>query len=652
LPSTQTPCTLARNLSESPMGLQAWQQTCREHIHTIYEACFQNHVPILKAVQEMSWPTSVQTAKDELICVVKRSHDLSEEDALLWVEQRSMFVQKEAMDHTLINTHVYQWRFDDASLWRGQPDTSKVCALAKSFICAGFKKDSPICSRDNVMTGFNCMRFGDGQARGVALRLAWTVLKNNILSATVVHSPSLQAIVDTLVAVPTLFEIANDEKTKIVRQAVRQNLKATMTLPVNTVDWATIIVSLTASNTTPLQLLSVTSAQSRKVNAKRMLDMMASVTQVYNAQVDAEGVVISPPMKRPRRGRRSSKSSVGDVASTPVSEDQTQSQIRIGAQKIAAIKNMLSYATETSFNMMSAHLVWAGDFKYSGLSDAMLAHKHLWPGSPPNPAVLPNHSQYQISLASQKACDMTVPQRLRTSPMHYDAVLTYEMHEMLVTKVLVCFEDEALHVTEPSKRLKFRPTVNTLDVCRLIIQHWQQSIKQCAQQDLSEEDFKELEAAVLYGDAMDSHIKKALDRFPVNWNMSMLPDLKAGMPEDCIVDTETLLEKAELDLWNAKLDDFSAKLKRDQIKIQTMHSGSSTLQDQLEWIRHMKMVNQASTVSQLVEQFTTVFEDNLGVLEITCVCYCLKNPYVLQSYMLCCGSVSICFKTLRSQNWI
>ena len=604
---------LARRLSEAPAGSQPWQQLCREQIHTIFEDCFQKRVTILKTVQDMSWPTSLDTAKASMVSVLKVSHNVSEEVASQIVEAKWPSHPGLENDGGLYTTNVYCWRYDDASLWRGQPDTTKVCGLAKSFICVGFKKDSPLCSRDRTFDGFSCLRFGDGQARGVALRLAWSILERNILSGEILHSMSLKAIVDSLMSIPTCFDgNGQDEKSMVIRQAVRQNVKATMTVLVNTVDWATIVINLTASSTNPLELLSPTPALTRKSNGFRLLEMLTSVTSSYEAAVDEEGVVMSPAAKRQRRGRRCARTALDIAGGNSTLDDPAQ--IRIGSLKLTAIKNILAYATEASFTTLSTHLVWAGDYKYSGLSDNILAHKHLWPGSMPNQTVLPQPNQLQICLATHKIAEKMAPQRLTTAFLQYEEELTVEMHEMLVTKLLYFFEDEALHVVDPSKRLKFRPTVETVDTCRLVIQHWQQSIKQCALADLSEEDFKELEAAVLYGDAMDSQVIKALQRFPVKWNMSMLPDLKAGMPDDLVDDSETLLEKTELNLWHARLEEFEAKLKIDQAKIRTMFAGSGLLNDQLDWIRHMKMTEQAVTAAELVNQFTRVYVHALADL--------------------------------------
>jgi hypothetical protein len=86
------------------------------------------------------------------------------------------------------------------------------------------------------------------------------------------------------------------------------------------------------------------------------------------------------------------------------------------------------------------------------------------------------------------------------------------------------------------------------------------------------------------------------------------------MPEDFQDDTETLLEKTELNLWHARLDDFAAKLKLDHSKIQTMFAGSGLLNDQLDWIRHMKMTEQAATAAELVDQFTRVYVQALADL--------------------------------------
>ena len=85
---------------------------------------------------------------------------------------------------TACTTCVYQWRYDDGSLWNGYPDNSKLARLARSMLSVGFKQDEPINARDLDLTAPDAhrpniatarLRFGDGSARGLALKWAWSL---------------------------------------------------------------------------------------------------------------------------------------------------------------------------------------------------------------------------------------------------------------------------------------------------------------------------------------------------------------------------------------------------------------------------------------------------------------------------------------------
>lgn len=47
----------------------------------------------------------------------------------------------------LRDTCILQWRFDEASMWRGVPDNPRVLKLARSILSSRFRKDSVIASR-------------------------------------------------------------------------------------------------------------------------------------------------------------------------------------------------------------------------------------------------------------------------------------------------------------------------------------------------------------------------------------------------------------------------------------------------------------------------------------------------------------------------
>ena len=61
-------------------------------------------------------------------------------------------------------------------------------------------------------------------------------------------------------------------------------------------------------------------------------------------------------------------------------------------------------------------------------------------------------------------------------------------------------------------------------------------------QDLQQEEFEELEKAILYGDAMDAQILGNIKRFPQNFHIGMIPDMTNFAKAD--VDTDAQLSCA------------------------------------------------------------------------------------------------------------
>ena len=69
------------------------------------------------------------------------------------------------------------WSYADESLWRGLSDNKKIVRLARSMVTTGYRQDEPISCRTSDLTALDGvlagkLLFGDGQARGLAARLA------------------------------------------------------------------------------------------------------------------------------------------------------------------------------------------------------------------------------------------------------------------------------------------------------------------------------------------------------------------------------------------------------------------------------------------------------------------------------------------------
>ena len=160
--------------------------------------------------------------------------------------------------------------------------------------------------------------------------------------------------------------------------------------------------------------------------------------------------------------------------------------------------------------------------------------------------------------------------------------ITAAQQEMILDKGISIYEDEALHLTNMVERADKRPKAEAWSTYRQAIQHWTQSIRECAHKDLKQEDFEELEKAILHGDAMDAQIIACLKRYPKRFHIGMLPDIQTAgaLNDDLMAVQELAAEKAE---WAAKLSSFKAKLVLDWRLIQTTQVGSQSLQDLLEW---------------------------------------------------------------------
>ena len=112
------------------------------------------------------------------------------------------------------------------------------------MVTTGYCQDEPINSRtfdlsapDGILAGK--LLFGDGQARGLAVRLAFQFLVNLVrhLPCGLINwsQAKLMRIMQGLIQVPTVFTKSGESSTEylIVAQAVRQNVKAAMQLPVD-----------------------------------------------------------------------------------------------------------------------------------------------------------------------------------------------------------------------------------------------------------------------------------------------------------------------------------------------------------------------------------------------------------------------------------
>ena len=104
-------------------------------------------------------------------------------------------------------------------------------------------RTSDLTALDGVLAGK--LLFGDGQARGLAARLAFHFLLNTVRTSqdSLMGDPEIMRIMQGLIQIPTVISTGGSTgEDLIVAQAVRQNVKASMQLPMNAMEWAGMVL--------------------------------------------------------------------------------------------------------------------------------------------------------------------------------------------------------------------------------------------------------------------------------------------------------------------------------------------------------------------------------------------------------------------------
>ena len=405
------------------------------------------------------------------------------------------------------------WSYTDESLWRGLSDNKKIIRLARSMITSGYRQDEPINCRTSDLTALDGvlagkLLFGDGQARGLAARLAFHLLLITVRASqdSLMGDPEIMRIMQGLILIPTVVSTGGSTgEDLIIAQAVRQNVKAAMQLPMNAMEWAGMVLR-------SCKLTVGTSVE----QTQRILQCLARCTAKYDASLEVNAYEVEPVAKRARRGRRKS---VGATALAQASADSSEpkrpeepdeDRIKIGTRRLKAIQQILGKATPYSFEALQLHLVWAGDYALSALSDEALSLDFIWPNSLPPDACLPDEATLVARDAASHANRDRIPNGLTVRPMHYEELLTPKQHESIIVKLTSCFEDSALHLTDRNQWLALKPKPEQWAAARQVIQHWDNTIKACCKADLPEHEFIELEKAILFGDVTDPKHHQAL----------------------------------------------------------------------------------------------------------------------------------------------
>ncbi len=586
--------------------LQEWQLVLTEKLSLLHAECFEKRMALTKTIQDFP-PLEGAAALDEVAYAARVAWDLSVEKA--HEKAAEILAAGPPAFEGSRPTCPLSWSFRDESLWRGMSDNKKLIRLSRSMVTTGYRQDEPINSRTFDLTAPEGvlaakLLFGDGQARGLAARLAFQFVLNAVRHSqdSLMGDPELMRIMQSLIQIPTVFAKSGEcsGEDLIVAQAVRQNVKAAMQLPMNAMEWAGMILRSCRL------ALGVSAEQTEMI-----LQCLARCTAKYDAHLEVNAYEVEPVAKRARRGRRKSASAAalaiagaeGDGGQPKRPDEPNEDRIKIGNRRLKAIQQILGKGTPKSFDTLQLHLVWAGDYALSALSDECLGLDYIWPGSlPPEGALADEATLVARDAASQSHRDL-ITKGVKVKPMLYEELLSPKQHEQILEKITSCFEDSALHLSDRNQWLALKPKAEQWIGARQVIQHWDLTMRACCQADLPKDEFHELEKAILYGDAMDTQILGIIKRFPKSFHIGMIPDMRTNFAK-MDVDSEAQEQiDAEHAKWQAELRLFKGSLSCDQKLIRKTHIGSQALHDILEWNDAEHVRTQGLIGKSLVQQF-------------------------------------------------
>ncbi|CAK9054489.1 unnamed protein product [Durusdinium trenchii] len=188
--------------------------------------------------------------------------------------------------------------------------------------------------------------------------------------------------------------------------------------------------------------------------------------------------------------------------------------------------------------------------------------------------------------------------------------LTPEDHEALVMKIVSVYESDLETKGELAKL-----TMDQLWSYRMVVQAWRQTVIHCARADLGERSFREVQSAIESGDALDQQLCNCLKSFPLEFGLTMLPDVKCMTAASEMPDAEVndVIEMAERDEWTSKFVSVGAKLKSDWKMLNSVSDGYEVLGDCLDWLSTQKKLKVAQHARETVDRHMQFFCPVLAV---------------------------------------
>ena len=245
------------------------------------------------------------------------------------------------------------------------------------------------------------------------------------------------------------------------------------------------------------------------------------------------------------------------------------------------------------------------------------------------------------------------PLTCRSKPLEFGMPLSPDEHNALISKLISVFESDMDELKRAGCDGIPKVTTEQLFQYRWVVQSWVQTVVHCARADLDETNYKTVEQAVLRGDALDVQLVNCLRSYPLEFGLTMLPDVRCLTAEGEIeeVEAENMIEQAEREEWrfdidyqqllflifgrhvqtvdsnesnlvfplfphcqprNSKLQALQVKLTLDQKLLETISSGYGVLGDCLDWITTQKLAL-ARQAKDVVSEHMKIYGPSMSV---------------------------------------
>ena len=189
--------------------LSPWQLVLSEKLSQLHQECFEKHTALTQTIQQ--FPALLgPDAVSEITYAAQVAWNLSLDEA----HDRAQSILAPGPHHFVgaRMTCILSWSFVDESLWRGLSDNKKLIRLARNMVTIGYRQDEPINARTFDLTSADGVLaakifFGDGQARGLAARLAFQFMLNTARASfhSMAGDPEVMRIMRGLVQIPSVF---------------------------------------------------------------------------------------------------------------------------------------------------------------------------------------------------------------------------------------------------------------------------------------------------------------------------------------------------------------------------------------------------------------------------------------------------------------